>query len=453
MLYHNPIDGTFLSRSDRKFRIITCLRPAARSLGSKMRSLPKIILLIIVVSAFIGILAMAITSNRPSDHTANNKDTSDRSPANAASANLTASWPMFRGGPALLGVAPGKLPDSLKSYWKFKTEGAIRSSAAVENGRVYIGSDDGKIYCLNLSNGEEIWSFQTEDSVEATPCLLDGSVFAGSSDSFLYALDAKTGEFKWKYETGAKILGSVNWTLSPEKDKIWVLVGSYDNKLHCVDSVTGQLVWAYETDNYLNGAPAVADGKAVFGGCDALIHVVSVANGQQTTEIETAAYIAGSAALADGNAYTGNYGSEFLAANLSTSEILWTYDGDGSAFFSSPAVGKTQVIFGSRDENLYCLKRDNGELLWTFQTLGEVDSSPVICGNKVVVGSNDGRLYMVKLSDGKEVWSYEIGEAIISSPAIIGKMVIVGSEDGYVYAFGPENKRDTAKAGKPEGEK
>ena len=141
--------------------------------------------------------------------------------------------------------------------------------------------------------------------------------------------------------------------------------------------------------------------------------------------------------MAGGNIYTGNYGSEFLAANIATGETLWSYDGDGSAFFSSPAVGETQVVFGSRDESLYCLKRDSGELLWTFQTRGEVDSSPVICDDKVVVGSDDGRLYMVRLSDGKGIWSYEIGEAITSSPAIVGKMVIVGSQDGYVYAFGP----------------
>ena len=71
-----------------------------------------------------------------------------------------ASWPMFRGGPALMGVARGSLSDSLKLYWKFRTDGAIKSSAAIQDSRVYIGSNDEKIYCLDLSNGNEIWSFQ-----------------------------------------------------------------------------------------------------------------------------------------------------------------------------------------------------------------------------------------------------------------------------------------------------
>ena len=31
----------------------------------------------------------------------------------------------------------------------------------------------------------------------------------------------------------------------------------------------GKLKWKYETQNYVNGAPGIADGKIYFGGCDA----------------------------------------------------------------------------------------------------------------------------------------------------------------------------------------
>jgi outer membrane protein assembly factor BamB len=83
-----------------------------------------------------------------------------------------------------------------------------------------------------------------------------------------------------------------------------------------------------------------------------------------------------------------------------------------------------------------CLNRNDGKVVWTFQTRGEVDSSPVICGDKVVVGSEDGRLYMIRLSDGSSTWSYEIGQPVTSSPAVARGMVVVGCDDGYVYAFG-----------------
>ena len=75
---------------------------------------------------------------------------------------------------------------------------------------------------------------------------------------------------------------------------------------------TGQLVWAFETGNYVNGSPAVDDGKCVFGGCDALIHVVSVADGAKVAEIDSGSYIAASAAFLDGQVYVGNYENVFL---------------------------------------------------------------------------------------------------------------------------------------------
>jgi len=345
-------------------------------------------------------------------------------------------WPMFRGGQRLLGRALGTLPDSMVLVWKFKTDREIKSSPAIYDGLVFIGSSDANIYAIDLENGRQVWAYQTGDAVETSPCVVEGLVFIGSSDNFLYALDAKTGKLRWKYETGGQILGAANWTRSPDGQRTWILVGSYDNKLHCVDSANGKVVWIYETDSFINGTPAVGEGKAVFGGCDAMIHVVSLADGSRQEQIDTGSFIAASAALFQRRVYVGNYDNVFICADIAASEIVWKYTSGDAPFFSSPAVGHNVVVVGGRDKRVHCLCRDDGKLLWTFQTLGEVDSSPVICGDKVVVGSEDGRLYVIRLSDGSQVWSYEIGQAITSSPAVAKGMIIVGSDDGYLYAFG-----------------
>ncbi len=132
------------------------------------------------------------------------------------------SWPMFRGGPALLGVsASPDLPAHPKLLWTFKTAGPVKSSAAIADGRVVIGSNDGNIYALDLANGKKIWAFKTGGAVESSPLVLDGRVFVGSADDSLYALDAATGKLLWKYETGDKILGSPNWVKSGGTN--WIL--------------------------------------------------------------------------------------------------------------------------------------------------------------------------------------------------------------------------------------
>jgi outer membrane protein assembly factor BamB len=152
----------------------------------------------------------------------------------AAPLTVDACWPMFHGGQGLLGRATGELNDPLTFLWKAKTGAEVKSSAAISAGRVFIGSSDKNVYALDLRTGAQLWSYKTGDTVEAAPCVVNGRVFVGSGDNFLYALDAGTGELRWKYETGGQILGSANWTRSPDGQRTWILVGSYDNKLHCV---------------------------------------------------------------------------------------------------------------------------------------------------------------------------------------------------------------------------
>ncbi len=377
------------------------------------------------------------------------------------------NWPMFRGGQNLSGRADGALPDSMALIWKFKTGGEVKSSPSISEGLVFVGSTDANIYAIDLEKGHQIWAYKTDDAVEASPCVVGGVVYVGSLDGWLYALDAKSGQLKWKYQTEGKIMGGANWTLvarpswpclhstgrltaglstgslsgEARATGLWILVGSYDNKLHCVDSASGKVVWTYETGSFINGSPAVGDGKAVFGGCDAKIYVVSVADGNMVTQIDSGSYIAGSAAIIEGRVYVGNYDNVFLCGEVATGAVVWKYTGGTAPIFSSPAVGEDVVVFGCRDKRVHCVNKDSGKMVWTFTTSGEVDSSPTICRDKVVVGSGDGRLYMLRLSDGKQVWSYEIGQPIISSPAVARGVVVVGSDDGYVYAFGPRRQK------------
>ena len=356
--------------------------------------------------------------------------------AQSAAAATAQSWPMFRGDPGLTGISPAKLPNKLSLLWTYKTGGPVKSSAAISNGRVFIGSDDKQLHCIDLKSGEKVWTLTTEGEIESSPLILDKLVYIGSADGSLYAVEAATGKTNWSFKTEDKILGSPNWVVAPDGKSKWVLAGSYDYRLYSFDAVTGKTNWSYETGNYINGTPAVADGKTVFGGCDAILHVISLKDGQKIKEVEAGAYIAGSGAFEANKFYVGHYENEFLCADLEEGKIAWKFKDRAFPYFSSPALTKDRVVFGGRDKKLHCVNKATGEEIWSFTTRGKVDSSPVVVGDKVVVGSEDGNLYMVNLADGAQVWNYEIGEAITSSPAVVDGMVVVGSEDGNVYAFG-----------------
>jgi eukaryotic-like serine/threonine-protein kinase len=350
----------------------------------------------------------------------------------------TAYWPIFRGDQQLSGVTDTPLPDDLSLLWSFATEYDIISSPVIGHGNVYIGSTDGKVYCIALLDGAKIWEYNTEDDIEASPLLLDNTIYIGNLSGMFVALDARTGQLKWSYDIQSEIMGSANWVAGTDGEQPSILVGCYDTRMYSFDAGTGELQWTYETDYYINGAPATDGRHVVFGGCDEMLYIVSVADGTQKGAVWAGSYIAGSAALVDGRAYLGHYDSKLVCIDIAEQNIVWEYEDKETRgeYFSSPAIGKDRVIIGSRDYYLHCVERKTGRRIWKFQTRDEIDSSPVIAGDRVVACSTDGRVYILNLADGAEVWSYEVGSAILGSPAVTGGMIVVGAEDGRIYAFG-----------------
>jgi hypothetical protein len=86
------------------------------------------------------------------------------------------------------------------SIWNFTAGGRFWSSPAVAGGRVYVGSDnnkvmahglwdvpgDNKLYCLDAATGAHVWSYTTGDSVLSSPAVADGKVYVGSMDGKVY---------------------------------------------------------------------------------------------------------------------------------------------------------------------------------------------------------------------------------------------------------------------------
>ena len=342
------------------------------------------------------------------------------------------NWLSFRGTQSNLGRADISLRSSPELKWKFTTEGPIKGTAAIFEDRVYIGSEDKNIYCLNLKDGLKIWSKTLSDIVESSPLVLDGDLIIGTADGNLYRLDGKSGEQKWTYKADDRFAGAANW-FSKDGQKI-IIAGNYDNFVHAVKFEDGSKVWTYETENFINGTPAIENERIIFGGCDNSIYVLGT-DGKLISEIDLGSYIAGSPGMENGQAYIGHYDNKYFRVDIAKQKIVWKFEKSNFPFFSSPAIGKDKIIFGGRDRRVYALNKETGERLWSFRTKGKNDSSPIIFQDKVTFGSSDGRIYIINASDGTEVWKYDVGKAIIAAPALAQGKLIIGSSDGSLYCF------------------
>jgi outer membrane protein assembly factor BamB len=197
-------------------------------------------------------------------------------------------WPSFRGGTEMRGVAPCALPRKMALLWSRDTDSSIEATAAIVDGRTFVGTDDGDMLALRLADGKRLWKFHTEDAISSSPCFAEDTLFFGDEEGIFHALNATTGKEKWRFETDDKIISS------PVVADGKVLFGSYDNHLYCLDARAGKKLWAFETDAQEHCAPCVAEGTAIIAGCDGKVRMIDLKTGKERAHASIGSNLAAS---------------------------------------------------------------------------------------------------------------------------------------------------------------
>jgi outer membrane protein assembly factor BamB len=73
-----------------------------------------------------------------------------------------------------------------KGAWTFDTRARVESSPAIAGGRVFVGSNDGRFYVLNLASGAKLWEFDAGAPLSASPAIARGRIVIGAQDGRLY---------------------------------------------------------------------------------------------------------------------------------------------------------------------------------------------------------------------------------------------------------------------------
>ena len=337
-------------------------------------------------------------------------------------------WPMFRGQLNHTGEAHTNHTGRASPFWSYPTLGYMVSSPAVADGRVFVGDQYGKFYCINALTGMQSWYYDTGNYVESSPAVAGDRVFVGSDGSYIYCLNATFGNRIWFYHTGGSVRSS------PAVAGGRVYVGSNDYKVYCLNATTGESLWNFTTKNCVYSSPAVADGRLYVGSLDGRVYCLNAYTGQQHWNYSTANQVYSSPTVAGGRVYVGSNDYKVYCLNATTGGFLWSYTkGDG---WSSPAVVGGRVYVGSGNGNIYCLNATTGGFLWSYATDGIIYlSSPTVASGCVYIGNQNHKVYCLNAITGKSLWNYTTGNWVDSSPAVANGRVYVSSADCNVYCL------------------
>ncbi len=89
-------------------------------------------------------------------------------------------WSMWHGNINNPGMGQSATTNISFPLWTYKTNGAITSSPTVYAGKVYIGSQDHNIYCLNAYDGSKIWNYTIGKIVLSSQAEYNGKVYTGA---------------------------------------------------------------------------------------------------------------------------------------------------------------------------------------------------------------------------------------------------------------------------------
>ncbi len=321
--------------------------------------------------------------------------------------------------------------------WSYETGGIVSSSPIVSGERVYFGSGDGNVYCLDAAAGTKLWEYAAGNAILSSPAVSGGKVYVGSNDNKLYCLNALDGTKIWEFETQEAVQSS------PAVVDGYVYVGGMDDNVYCLNAETGEQVWSYTTQADVFSTPAVVDGKVYIGGVDFILYCLDAQTGELQWQFETEGDIPPSPAVANGRVYFGSKDNYFYCVDAETGQKLWDFQ-TGDIVFDSPAVYEGFVYFGSLDKKVYCLNAQTGAFAWQFEASGLIQSSPAVTDDYVYVGSSDKNVYCLDSSRGTRIWNYKTNDTVVSSPAVVDGKVYVGSYDKTFYCLNaPDDEEES----------
>jgi outer membrane protein assembly factor BamB len=107
----------------------------------------------------------------------------------------------------------------------------------------------------------------------------------------------------------------------------------------------------------------------------------------------------------------------------------------GTSWPGQPSLREDRVYFPSADGNLYCLRKDDGSVIWKFKAKDSFKATPVLLEGRILASGLDHHLYCIDPRDGSLIWDYEAGFEIDGSTIVRDGRIYFGCEDHNLYCL------------------
>ncbi len=297
---------------------------------------------------------------------------------------------------------------------------------------IYVPTDNGKVIVYNPETGARKYEINITGNCVGAPVVANDYLYIGTDQKKLYRVDLYTHKIVWEKTTNAPIIGA----LATNGTVVYVPT----NNLICYDS-TGTVVWTYTGGAQPASGPQYVAANAtiltnrIYIAIDDKVHCVQDNGTAIWQSAPATAPIVSAVNVSEDFVYYGSDDNKIYKINASNGTAVWNYITSDDVK-SSPVVYGGMCIAGNDDNYIYDVDVPSGLLRWKFKTESLVRSSPTVhaASNTILVGSNDYNLYALDHINGTLKWKYAAASLIVSSPVIQGNNVYFSSFDKYLYS-------------------
>ncbi len=328
----------------------------------------------------------------------------------------------------------------------------VRGSPVLRAGTLFVGASDGTFSALDAATGATRWRVRTEGAVASTAAVDDVAAYVASRDGTLRALDVHTGRERWRHRFGAPLGPDDYWDYhlsSPVLDAGTLYIGSADGHVVAIDAARGTVEWQADAGSRVRSTPALEDGILVFGTMAGQVRALRARDGTPLWTFatdgaahtfadkgnDTTAVVASPTIAADVVAVGGRDG-QFYALDLHTGTLRWRLTHDGMSWMLSTATdGRTLYIGGGSAGIVQAVDAATGTERWRYATHSAVFPAPTLAGDTLLAGDFSGTLVAVDRRTGERQWTFPLGGRVLATPLAAGRTVYAASDAGVLYAL------------------
>ncbi len=292
--------------------------------------------------------------------------------------------------------------------WRYPTEGVlpvlIQTTPTYDKGTLYFGAGDG-LYAIDSESGKMKWHYFLKSSVSTSPVVVGNTVFFGSDGGRFYAVNTSDGAaLKGVWSSGKAAGVSVGADMTADfiisGDTMYYITS--DQVLHSASIASGTQRWAQRLEGDAHTVP-VLNGESIYMSVGNSLGSWRTSTGQRQWAVQLpASPVTAPAVDENGTSYVVTSDRMLYAVDIRGRGVWRKAPQMDFEVIANPIVSNNLVIIGTAQGGLYAYDKATGVLKWsyiihpsgtnasTIPQSSDVVTAPIVAGNQLYVLTDDG---------------------------------------------------------------